>query len=89
MQKISTEFNLILFKKLEVQNSYFAVKRACEHRLLCPIGYTDEVVKTKTLEFLVNHIEMFQELSVSRDKAIWECYDLLLEFRNDLNLETI
>jgi len=28
---------------------------------------------------------MFQELSVSREKAIWECYDLLLEFRNDLN----
>jgi len=30
-----------LFKKLEVQNSYFAVKRAYEHRFLCPIGYTD------------------------------------------------
>ena len=43
------------------------------------------MVKTKTLEFLDNHIEMFQELSVSREKAIWECYDLLLEFRNDLN----
>ena len=74
-----------LFQKLDVQNSYFAVKRAYEKGLLCAIGYTDEVVKTKTLEFLENHIRKFQELPASREKAIWECYDLLLEFRNDLN----
>ncbi len=74
-----------LFQKLEVQNPYFAVKRAYEKGLLCAIGYTDEVVRTKTLEFLENHIRKFQELPASREKAIWECYDLLLEFRNDLN----
>lgn len=82
------DFNRIqssLFQKLDVQNPYFAVKRAYEKGLLCAIGYTDEVVKTKTLEFLENHIRKFQELPASREKAIWECYDLLLEFRNDLN----
>ena len=73
-----------LYKKLEVQNPYFTVKCAYEHRLLCPIGYTDEVVKTKILEFLDNRIETFQGLSVSHEKAILEFYDLLLEFRNDL-----
>ena len=74
-----------LYQKLDVQNPYFAVKRAYEKGILCAIGYTDEVVKTKTLEFLENHIRKFQEISASREKAIWECYDLLLEFRNDLN----
>ena len=82
------DFNRIqssLYKKLEVQSPYFAGKCAYEYKLLCPIGYTDEIVKTKTLEFLENHIGKFQELSASREKAVWECYDLLLEFRNDLN----
>ncbi|MDA9361343.1 hypothetical protein N9R08_02490 [Flavobacteriaceae bacterium] len=82
------DFNRIqsrLFQKLDVQNPYFAVKRAYEKGLLCAIGYTDEVVKTKTLAFLENHIRKFQELPASREKAIWECYDLLLEFRNNLN----
>ena len=35
------DFNRIqssLYKKLEVQNPYFAVKRAYEYKLLCPIG---------------------------------------------------
>ena len=74
-----------LFQKLEVQNTYFAVKRAYECGLLCAIGYTDEVIKSKTLSFLENNIEEFQKISKTREKAIWACYDLLLEFRNELN----
>ncbi len=74
-----------LFLKHEVQNTYSAVRKALECGLLSGISYTEEDIKTKTLEFIKKRITSFQENSIKNENAIWEWYDLLLEYNNELN----
>jgi len=52
---------------------------------LSGISYTEEDIKTKTLEFIKKRITSFQENSIKNENAIWEWYDLLLEYNNELN----
>jgi hypothetical protein len=39
------------------------------------ISFTEEDIKTKTLELIEKRITSFQEISIKNENAIWEWYD--------------
>jgi len=79
------EIKKSLFKKLGVQNTYCAVIRSYELGFLSAVNYTEESIKAETLRFFEKRIQIFQAVSQENDEALWECYDLLLEYRVELN----
>ena len=49
------------------------------------VNYTEESINAETLKFIEKRIHIFQVVSQENDKALWKCYDLLLEYRVELN----
>jgi len=54
-------------------------------RFLSNINYTEESINAETLKFIEKRIHIFQVVSQENDEALWECCDLLLEYRVELN----
>ena len=49
------------------------------------VNYTEESINAETLKFIEKRIHIFQVVSQENDEALWKCYDLLLEYRVELN----
>tara|TARA_B110000977_G_scaffold136253_1_gene173161 strand:- start:273 stop:482 length:210 start_codon:yes stop_codon:yes gene_type:complete len=52
---------------------------------LSAVNYTEESINAETLKFIEKRIHIFQVVSQENDEALWKCYDLLLEYRVELN----
>ena len=69
-----------LMQKLAVQNMYTAVRKGFELRLLDPINYMDEAIKSKTLDFLEKHESDFLMTRDVAGNPLWRYYPLLLKY---------
>ena len=69
-----------LMQKLAVQNMYTAVRKGFELRLLDPINYMDEAIKSKTLDFLEKHESDFLLTREVAGNPLWRYYPLLLKY---------
>ena len=73
-----------LFEKLQVCNAYAAVQKAYHNKILKNKEYTPEKVKGIALKYA----DLFQKKSSKKSfdtkKSVWEAYDLLLEFYNEV-----
>ena len=69
-----------LMQKLAVQNMYTAVRKGFELRLLDPINYMDEAIKSKTLDFLEKHESDFLMTRDVAGNPLWRYYTLLLKY---------
>ena len=49
------------------------------------VNYTEESINAEILKFIEKRIHIFQVVSQENDEVLWECYDLLLEYRVELN----
>ena len=76
-----------LMQKLAVQNMYTAVRKGFELRLLDPINYMDEEIKSKTLDFLEKHESDFLMTRDVAGNPLWRYYPLLLKYHT-ISLET-
>tara|TARA_B110000879_G_scaffold99581_1_gene135219 strand:+ start:447 stop:656 length:210 start_codon:yes stop_codon:yes gene_type:complete len=52
---------------------------------LSAVNYTEESINAEILKFIEKRIHIFQVVSQENDEVLWECYDLLLEYRVELN----
>ena len=75
-QKIKND----LLQKLEVQNMYTAVRKGFRLRLLDPINYMEEHVKSKTLDFLEKNEIAFHTPKDVAGNPTWRFYPLLLKY---------
>ena len=69
-----------LMQKLAVHNMYTAVRKSFELRLLDPINYMDEAIKSKTLDFLEMHESDFLLTREVAGNPLWRYYPLLLKY---------
>lgn len=69
-----------LLQKLEVQNMYTAVRKGLQLRLLDPINYMEETVKSRTLTFLEKNELAFHSAKDVAGNPIWRFYPLLLKY---------
>ena len=49
------------------------------------VNYTEESINAETLKFIEKRIHIFQVVSQENNEVLWEFYDLLLEYRVELN----
>ena len=73
-----------LFQKLQVCNAYTAVQKAYYNNLLKNKEYTPEKVKSCALKFAHEYEERISSSGKNSKKTIWELYDMLLEFHNQV-----
>ncbi len=69
-----------LLQKLDAQNMYTAVRKGFRLRLLDPINYMEETVKSKTLDFLEKNELAFHKAKEVTGNSIWRFYPLLLKY---------
>jgi DNA-binding CsgD family transcriptional regulator len=73
-----------LFQKLEVCNAYAAVQKAYFTKILKNKEYTPEKVKGLALKFAHHYEDQIKCTKDESKRVIWELYDLLLEFYNEV-----
>jgi hypothetical protein len=73
-----------LFQKLEVCNAYAAVQKAYFTKILKIKEYTPEKIKGLALKYAHQYENQNTETPGDSKKAIWELYDLMLEFYNEV-----
>ena len=73
-----------LYEKLGVCNAYAAVQKAYFTKVLKTKEYTSEKIKCFALKFAHEYQERFKSISLDSKQTIWELYDMLLEFQNEV-----
>ena len=73
-----------LFEKLEVCNMYAAVQKAYYLKILMNKEYTSEKVKCSALMYAHEFQERFKSIKLDSKQTVWELYDMLLEFHNQV-----
>jgi DNA-binding CsgD family transcriptional regulator len=78
-----------LFEKLEVCNMYAAVQKAYYLKILMNKEYTSEKVKCSALMYAHEFQERFKSIKLDSKQTVWELYDMLLEFHNQVESSSI
>ena len=73
-----------LFQKLGATNHYTAVKTAYQKKYLNRKELSLEELKSFSLEFAYNHINLLKSDEMDAKQLLWQFYDLLLEFHFQL-----
>lgn len=79
----SSEFHKRLesiFTKLQVCNTYAAVKKAFRIGLLNEKEFVSEKIKSNSLVFATRHYDCLKKISSDSNKGLWDFYELLLDF---------
>jgi DNA-binding CsgD family transcriptional regulator len=79
----SSEFHKRLesiFTKLQVCNTYAAVKKAFRIQLLNEKEFVSEKIKSNSLVFATRHYDCLKKISSDSNKGLWDFYELLLDF---------